>query len=655
MTTVTGDLIEDQTRRAILSGKVSVNPAQAEEIEDLETVTVTIDGNGVQPGSYKGEVRIYYKEQAASSPLPIPIEATFESVPDVSVDASSVNQTLFAERSCRDIPYVGTVDPRADPVLATLPIYLVQKASDDARVEGAEVLAVTGPDGLVLPSGTVRVSTPLPLTLTPQGAKPLDLVVSGYNMPAGDYSGSLRVHVAKQSTAIDVPFKVKVRDGWLYPLLVLLASFIIGVLVQWYNETAVSARQLVRDINRCRNHLKKNSGHLQMAEKSKAGGLIALAMDAAQNQNTRPKAKKHIEAFDDLVKEQEEKIKELLSEIETLKKGIKGLHVTFLNKVRDKLSDGISELEMEVEGGRTPSLDEARHRFDGLIADIETMKKLESVLQGVPEELRQQLKMDTAENVDDIVKALSEALLKSIDDLDSRVKNVEIGLCVREDIQHRLAQAKRELGSSDMTKLQEWASSIPEIEKQVQRLEKLFRSWSEKRAGLGPDTLGRLNEAKSVEQMEVIFEQERRPEAPVRSPVSGEFDAFGEAAWAGLDYGVMSASRSLLGSLALLVDIVDEGRVQAQPGKAEQSWTAYTFRLKFGVIAVQLLVYLFALLVGWATLYLGNDTFGARLEDYIALFLWGATINIISGQQIKIESILQHKAQKIAENEEQTP
>lgn len=647
VTAVTADLLDKQTGRAILSSKVTVDPARAEKIEDLQRMTVTIDGNGVRPGSYEGEMRIYYKQGAASSVVPISLAATFEAVPEVSADANSVNQTLFAESSLTDVPYMGLPAPAAKPILGRLPIYLVQKGSGNAAVQSAEVLVVRGPDGMVLPPGTVQVSAPASLTLPPQGAKPLELTLTGSNVPAGDYTGNLRVHVMKQDAAIDVPFQVKVRDSWLYPMLVLLGSFIVGLLVTWYNGTAAATLELVFDINRRRRQLAKNIWHLQTLERSRAGELLALAIDAVQEGHSRSEAKQHIEAFDELTGEQAEKIQELQGKIQTLEEKIKELRVTFLEKVRKKLSKRIAGIDAEIRQGQTASLNAAQRQVSDMDTDAQTMQRLDVALKKVPEQLRGSLNLELAEDVDDIVDKLGDALLESIDDLDARVKGVEVGKLVRENLLNSLGQAMEDLQSQDTARLEKWVSRLPEIEVQVGTLEKVCRFWRENKSGLPSDMRKRLNEAQSLGAMEEIIEKEVEGGGQRGITPQEDLDEFSAAAREGVDFGVMNAFHKRVGFLAPVLKVLDQRRLESQPKSEAQSWTAYTFKMRLGVIAVRILVYVFALLVGWSTLYLGNPTFGARPEDYIALFLWGATVNIIGGQQIKIESILQHKTQQI--------
>ena len=52
-----------------------------------------------------------------------------------------------------------------------------------------------------------------------------------------------------------------------------------------------------------------------------------------------------------------------------------------------------------------------------------------------------------------------------------------------------------------------------------------------------------------------------------------------------------------------------------------------------------ILLYLFTLTVGYITLYAKSPTFGADLENYITLFLWGVSVNIVGVQVIDLKAI----------------
>jgi hypothetical protein len=116
--------------------------------------------------------------------------------------------------------------------------------------------------------------------------------------------------------------------------------------------------------------------------------------------------------------------------------------------------------------------------------------------------------------------------------------------------------------------------------------------------------------------------------------------------------GVQAIRDALAPSAALVGD--------AQAAKAlrtptpEQAFDRFELRIRVGTVLVMLLAYIFALLVGWAALYLTNQTFGASPTDYLTLFLWGATVNVVAGQQIKLENIYGHKAAKLPSTVDQS-
>lgn len=49
--------------------------------------------------------------------------------------------------------------------------------------------------------------------------------------------------------------------------------------------------------------------------------------------------------------------------------------------------------------------------------------------------------------------------------------------------------------------------------------------------------------------------------------------------------------------------------------------------------------YLFALAVGWVSIYVASDTFGADPQDYITLFLWGSVVETVRGQAITLTGL----------------
>jgi hypothetical protein len=56
-------------------------------------------------------------------------------------------------------------------------------------------------------------------------------------------------------------------------------------------------------------------------------------------------------------------------------------------------------------------------------------------------------------------------------------------------------------------------------------------------------------------------------------------------------------------------------------------------------IILAITLYLFTLAVGYITLYAKTPTFGADLENYLTLFLWGVSVNIVGAQAIDLKAI----------------
>jgi len=58
-----------------------------------------------------------------------------------------------------------------------------------------------------------------------------------------------------------------------------------------------------------------------------------------------------------------------------------------------------------------------------------------------------------------------------------------------------------------------------------------------------------------------------------------------------------------------------------------------------GKAAIAVIAFLFVLAVGWISIYMRSDTFGANPMDYITLFLWGATAEAVRGQTLSLTGL----------------
>ena len=61
--------------------------------------------------------------------------------------------------------------------------------------------------------------------------------------------------------------------------------------------------------------------------------------------------------------------------------------------------------------------------------------------------------------------------------------------------------------------------------------------------------------------------------------------------------------------------------------------------LSIGAASVAVIAFLFVLAVGWISIYVRSDVFGANPMDYITIFLWGATAEAVRGQTISLTGL----------------
>ncbi|MFZ2360598.1 MAG: hypothetical protein WA040_14760 [Anaerolineae bacterium] len=498
-----GDLLDPASQRAILASQVTVSPSEVTTVDDTATIAVTLAISDALSGVYSGALSIWYDELPdPTTPLTVAMQITLSGVPNVSVDASSANQTLFAETT--DLPYIGAASdqprplrlPWSDvalqldrplrvpllditlhqdlPVLGQLPIALIEGSGDSARVTSVEVLPVhNSANGVTLPSGIVRVQQPpsadQPLIIPGHGAGTLDLILRGRNLPAGAYTGSLRIVVDNQAQAVSAAFNVKLKDNWIYAMAVLAASFVIGAAVAWFNARGGAAQANIRKIRKLQRQLDPEhnalENHLQKAELSRASNILVRAMNALRDEREQSVIDARLKEFEDYVKSEVEEIGKTLTALAGLKQEIVDSSKTAEEKISLEAQRG--QLLVKVERGA----------------------------------------LDSRAAAEAEVQAIRDALLPAA-----------------------------QTGFTDGA-----------------------------------------------------------PAGPARSA-------------------------------------------------SQQAFDRYELRIQLGSLAVKGLVYLFALLVGWSALYLTNQTFGASPTDYLTLFLWGATVNVVAGQQIKLEDIYKHKA-----------
>jgi hypothetical protein len=527
------DLVDATSGAVILSSDVTVDPTQATEIADKQLFSITIGGNNIRPGHYGGELSIWYQELEPRAPLTVPLSVTFEAVPQVDVDVSSKNRTIHVELAPGDFPYVGHPSSgQVDRPLAELPVYLVQKSQVDAEVQEANVLTMIGPDGRALPDGVVQVASTLPFTLTGQDAAPLRVVVAGHNLAAGEYDGTMLVRVRNQAAPIEVPLKILIKHGFLFPLLLLAASILIGVFLAVYNTKGLANRKYSQQIRLLDARIDRGDGYLQNDAKAEAARLLERAVDAVLSDEGQQAIEEQIKAVQDYLEQTSSAAAAFLQEAKFDEKIEQVRDVSLGTKARDQLVAALTEIEDTFKAGGYASLAEAKEQLKARQQEVDALLQIQTTLGSV-----------LAKYPKDKVGALTKS----------------------------------------------------------------------------------LNEASSLQEIKEIADKAAKEITPTPPPTA-DADAFTSA-----EAGEVSYDLSIL-------DQLPAGKRKREIQKA---WNRFELRTKTASLTARLIVYLFALLVGWATLYLASPTFGAKPEDYIALFLWGVAANVVGGQSIDLKTIYQ--------------
>ena len=659
-----GDLLETTTNRAILSTQVTVNPMQVASIgsNDIQSVDVTIAPGTARAGTYKGVLSIWYTELSNAAPVKVTLQVVLNANPSVAADANSVNQTLFAQT--RSIPYIGaptihtppssysatspvtapTSCPCAPPVrtgsrkdeppniLGELPITLVENTGDDAVIEGAEVLSVRSSTNLILPTGVVTVQATLPITIPGYGAATLPLVLQGRNLPAGSYAGTLRVQVTNQPAVIQVPFNLKLKDNWLWAFLVLAASLSVGALVTWYNDRGIAALKIARDIDLRARKIKKNPGHLQVAERDSASQLLAAAMDSVQNAESQAAIDAQLTKLDEYIQSQAEAIATLIAQNEEVSSQITALDSAPV--IQQNLWNRQKALANQIEQGSLISLDEGNRLLAELKTEPNQLLELQKAIASAGLEQAQidAIGLSTAGSVQEIGENLRALLIKQVDALIDDAGRVEIGVRVRDALVKQLREASESLKVADLNALSGLIPAIKQMKEEVNTLQSHHKTWIDKGKPEG-QILDSLNAATTLAALGQTLDALPTPPPPAGGAlVTDEIPVATTEAGFAID------------PLDSLFSILARFKLGEHASAEERAWKAHTFKIQAGALVVKGLLYLFAMLVGWAALYLSNQTFGARPEDYISLFLWGATVNVIGGQQLSLNSIYQHKA-----------
>lgn len=505
------DLLDAQTGVVLLSEKIAVNSTRNDAAnEEAFRVTITAPGKA---GRYTGELEILDATSGSTvTPLKIPIEATFRGAPAVEADVSSKSLTLRIRQPFADFPFWG--EPQLLSDVNSVPgreVFLLQTGESEASVSGASVVGMKGTKDVLLPAGIVTVSGNFPLKISPGTGMPLKVVSGGRNIDAGEYNGALHVWVTDQKAPVQIPIKLLVKDGPLFPLIVLVLGLVAAGLFGWWNSTGQGVRDIIKSLEALAKTVQTGE-KLQQAEREEATRLLRIAMESIETGEAVTEVRKKYDAANTYVETQKAAATKFITEkVDPLATQAGGIAPG--EKIRTGLVKRIENLKKGVLKGEYESLDAAdkliSNPLTGLAREVTTFQTLAAKWNDVAEDKKEATKvtMDAATTL----KELRTALLAA-------------GVVVP----------------------------------------------------LDPGTAFAL----------AADEASTRTSAPVIQ---------------------LSLKRKL--------------------------------QLSLGAAAISIIAFIFILAVGWISIYVASDIFGANPMDYITLFLWGATAEAVRGQTISLTGL----------------
>jgi hypothetical protein len=219
--------------------KVTVEPKALSEDKE-ETFKLVVTGVD-EPGSYSGQLRILKPGEPSNQGLIIPIQLTAEAtpavvkVPDTAKLAPSLVRCRpeLAELQCR----LGQVMAGAASTQMTREIRLENTSLVSALLQPPEITDVRGEKG-----GYQLTAEDIRFDMTDLGDGTLHSKVSGVlkvtvkanQIPPDEYKGTIRIPVQDQDTPVSIDVDLKVRDGPLVPILVIVLAWLLAHVIKLY-------------------------------------------------------------------------------------------------------------------------------------------------------------------------------------------------------------------------------------------------------------------------------------------------------------------------------------------------------------------------------------------------------------------------------------
>ena len=579
------DLVDANAGRVILSTAITVDPLKITEAEGPQHFSVTIPA-GQKPGHYTGTLEVQYGTPPDDVTLAVALEVTLTAVPNVDVEAEAKNLSLFAAPTWHSLPVGRPAAGPHSPELGQTTLTLIQDVEGEAIVEEIDVLTMRGPKGQTLPKGSLRVDADFPLKLDGKDSTAVRIVAAGRNLNAGEYNGNLQLKVRNQPATVQVPLKVFVKDGPLLPLILLIVGPLVSTLIAAWNTDGKARYDLYKRIESLSKRV-ETIDLVQNQDLAQAQKKLNAIMDAMHEGLAVDKITAQIQALEQSLDAAQAAAQALLDEkVEPLIDLYEDLAVC--TAYRDAQIEQLETIRARVtRRGGFKDLDEAKDwqreiqtHYDRLKAAIDRFNAIAPQYQ---DKIRARLNKATD--------------LAQIETLIERLIEVVRGVsALPADYQDRV---KDWLAQADS--LERMASLLKRVQAVIQYINGLD---SEKREQIRQA----LEQATTIDALEAASGTPRAKAPPLVRPYA-------------------EASR--------------QTELEDRPEPVKAAWERTKLILRGRRFAVISIAYLFTLAVGWVTLYAVSDTFGADPRDYITLFLWGLTSNLVGAQTISLESIFQ--------------
>jgi hypothetical protein len=271
--------------------------------------------------------------------------------------------------------------------------------------------------------------------------------------------------------------------------------------------------------------------------------------------------------------------------------------------IRD-LVKPIQQLEVEINTGKNLQIEERKEATRLLRQAIDGIETGDS-----PEEVKK--KFDAAQAyVTTTKKAAEDFITTKLDALVSKTAALTPGKTIRERLIATLQEIKTNITEGKYLRLEDAQTLVLDplkgLERQVSAFDAIVKRFSEVAVEKRAEVEKKMDDAATPTDL-------RQALADAGITVAPESGVSFDAAPSGLP--------------------ADAARERFQ---LSLQWK---LKLSLGAALIAIIAFLFILAVGWISIYVKSDTFGANPMDYITLFLWGATAEALRGQTINMSTL----------------